>query len=135
MKTFWLILVLSFVVIINANAATLKFTAVESTADCTIAGYIVWCGTTLGSYDKNKNIGNVTEYLNVETEFNLRPDIKYYFVVNAYSDKNQQGLMSNVAEHIYIVPDGELPPDNVGTTIITIPGTPGQVIINIGIPQ
>ena len=135
MKKLLIILAILTMTVTMANAATIKFSAVESTDDCTIAGYIVWCGATQGSYDKNKNIGNVTEYTNIETEFNLRPDIKYYFVVNAYSDTNQQGPMSNVAEYTYSLPEGELPPDNTGTTIVTIPGTPDQVIINIGVPQ
>lgn len=124
-----LVFMLVFMWVSSTSAATLHFDPVEDTPDCTIAGYIAWWGAEEGVYTKNYNIGNVTEVENVEELFNLVPGESGFFVVNAYSDENQQGAFSNTAAYTYTVPP--LPENNVG---VDVDRKPGVVVITVTVP-
>ncbi len=121
-----LVIILMFCAV-TVNAEKLKWDAVASTPDCTIAGYIVYWGTSEGVYDKNLNVGNVTTALDIDNTLNLFPGTLYYFVVAAYSSINVIGPYSNMISYTYVI--GDLPTDNVGDTVIYTPGPTNITII------
>ncbi|MCP4553423.1 MAG: fibronectin type III domain-containing protein [Bacteroidetes bacterium] len=74
-------------------AAVLRWSPVDSTPECVIAGYKIYYGTTLGQYDQMVDVGNVSSYdLELLT---LVPTSTYYFAVSAYSTSNQDGALSS----------------------------------------
>ncbi len=75
----------------SSLAAVLRWSPVESTPSCVIAGYKVHYGTISGQY---------THVVDVEDTFcdlellGLNPMLTYFFAVNAYSTENLEGTLS-----------------------------------------
>lgn len=76
----------------SAQAGTLRWSAVTSSGDCVIAGYIVHYGIVSGEYPNSVDVGNVTSY-NLSL-LPLDPAQTYYIAVNAYSDSGLEGPLS-----------------------------------------
>ncbi len=76
----------------SSFAAVLRWSPVESTENCVIAGYKVHYGTT-GNYTQVVDVGDATAYdLDL---LGLVPAQTYFFAVNAYSTTNQDGPLSS----------------------------------------
>ncbi len=94
-KQFTQCLILIFSLLLSASytvAASLNWSAVESTQSCVIAGYKVHYGTVSGQYTDSIDVGNTTTYdLDL---LSLVPTQTYYFAVSAYSDSNLDGSVS-----------------------------------------
>ncbi len=74
-------------------SATLRWGAVASTAECTIAGYKIHYGTESGVYTSTIDAGDTLSY-NLDL-LALVPAQTYYFAVSAYSTTNFDGELSS----------------------------------------
>lgn len=81
-----------FLCAFSAAAATLRWSAVESSTTCIIEGYKVYYGTQAGQYTVVVDVGDNTE-LDLNT-LNLTPGQTYYFAVSAYSTSDEEGPLS-----------------------------------------
>jgi len=119
------LLIILFILVMAsvASAATLKWDA--STGD--VDGYIVYYGTIAGEYPHYKNVGNVTELLNMEAVLHLQSEIQYFLGIAAYNSTGESGL-SNIIT--YTRPAYVIPEDNLPTIVIEIPETPDQLILD-----
>jgi cell wall-associated protease len=75
--------------VVPAAAATLTLTW-ASNPEPDIAGYIVFYGTSSGSYTGSFNVGNSTSFQFAEPN----PSIRYYFAVAAYNEAGLRSAMS-----------------------------------------
>lgn len=82
-----------FIFVPSSFAAVLHWSQVDSTEDCTIAGYKIHYGTTSGQYNQIVDVGDATSY-NLDF-LPLIPIQTYYFAVSAYSTTNQEGPLSS----------------------------------------
>jgi len=81
-----------------------------STGDVT--GYRIYYGTVLGSYNQNKNVGNVTQY--ALDSLPLTEKQTYYFVTRAYNASGESGNSNAVS---WTVPDYTAPMPPQGITV------------------
>lgn len=102
-----------------ANAASLKWNASTGVVD----GYNVYFSSE--GIDYNKDVGNVIEIQNIDSELNLYPGKEYIFTVTAYNVMGESEP-SNTAS--YNVPMYSVPGDNLPATVIIIPG-PVTIIV------
>jgi len=89
--------------VINVSAKQLKWTSVESTEDCVIAGYLVMIGTVKDVYRNSQwvkeitwngeeiNVGNVLSY----DLDDLEEDVTHCLMVRAYSEAGEKGPYSD----------------------------------------
>jgi hypothetical protein len=105
----------------QAQAASSITLAWDSSASPAIAGYLLYYGTSSGSYSQNLNVGNAT----IAKVTNLAPGQTYYFVVTAYSHTGLQSLPSDqlsVAIPLSPLISASPPPDP--TVVSTVPNPP-----------
>lgn len=82
--TLLLLLAVPAVALAQYNSVTLAW---DANTESDLSGYVVYWGTSSGSYGSSQDVGNVTQY----TVNGLEELRTYYFVVRAY---NTQGLYS-----------------------------------------
>ena len=111
--------VLVFMFCSIANAASLRWDVSTGEVD----GYNVYFISE--GIDYNKDVGNVTEVAEIDSEFNLHPGKEYIFTVTAYNIMGESE-QSNTA--IYTTPIYTLPDDNLPSAVIHIPG-PVTIIV------
>lgn len=77
-----------------------------------VTGYKVYYGTTQGTYNQNKNVGNVTQYS--LSSMPLTEKQTYYFVARAYNAAGESGNSNMVS---WTVPDYTAPMPPQGITV------------------
>jgi hypothetical protein len=77
-----------------------------------VTGYKVYYGTTQGSYNQNKDVGNVTQY--PLTSLPLTERQTYFFVTRAYNAAGESGNSNAVS---WTVPDYTAPMPPQGITV------------------
>jgi hypothetical protein len=94
---FFIILLISVLLnasILSAGDATLSWDPPTTNADGTplddLAGYIIYYGTSSGSYSQNIDAGDVTTYIVADLN-----DGTYYFAVTAYDTSGNESEYSN----------------------------------------
>ncbi len=127
-KLFLAVLILMFSGM--ANAASLHWDAVLDTETCTINGYIVYAIPSAGGIEKNLNVGKVLLLPNLTESLNLIPGKEYNFFVTAYADGGEGPRQTDPLVWLSPVATWTPPVDNIGPTIIIIPGPVQQVIVN-----
>lgn len=115
-NSFRLIVLISMVLIhallfaSSSLAAVLRWSPVESTVNCVIAGYKVHYGTISGQYDHVVDVDDDT-FCDLEL-LDLNPRLTYFFAVNAYSTENLEGPLSAPISYT------DKPPNMVGYPLI-----------------
>jgi Fibronectin type III domain len=77
-----------------------------------VTGYKVYYGTAQGTYNQNKNVGNVTQYS--LSSLPLTEKQTYYFVARAYNAAGESGNSNMVS---WTVPDYTAPMPPQGITV------------------
>ena len=98
------------------SAETLQW---DENTEPDLAGYIVYQGTTAGSYETPIDVGNVTSY----TVSDLEPDTTYYFAVTAHDTGGNESGPSNEVS-IHVAP----PPDDTSPTVMLTSPTSGATL-------
>ena len=78
-----------------------------------VTGYRIYYGTTQGTYNQNKNVGNVTQYP-VLSLGNLTERQTYFFTARAYNAAGESGN-SNIVS--WTVPDSTAPTPPQGVSV------------------